>query len=69
MGVAKTPKAVRDYAKEMPDEVREYFKRQGSKGGKLGGQARMEKLTPEERKAIAAKAAAARWAKKKEDAR
>lgn len=35
----------------------------GRLGGKKGGKARAEKLTPEERKAIARKAAAARWNK------
>jgi len=35
----------------------------GSVGGKRGGKARAEKLSPSERKAIAKKAAAARWRK------
>jgi hypothetical protein len=35
----------------------------GRLGGLIGGKARAEKLTTEERKAIARKAAAARWAK------
>ena len=35
----------------------------GRRGGKKGGKARAEKLTPEERSAIAKKAAAARWHK------
>ena len=34
----------------------------GRQGGLKGGPARAEKLTPEERRAIARKAAAARWA-------
>ena len=34
--------------------------------GKLGGQARAAKLSPEERREIAVKAAKARWAKRKE---
>jgi len=34
------------------------------KGGKAGGRARAEKLTPEERSEIAKKAAASRWSKK-----
>lgn len=33
----------------------------GRKGGKKGGKARAEKLSPEERSAIAKKAAQARW--------
>jgi hypothetical protein len=35
----------------------------GSKGGKKGGKARAEKLSPQARKTIAQKAAKARWAK------
>ncbi|MHB1299317.1 MAG: hypothetical protein ACYCY8_00430 [Burkholderiales bacterium] len=35
----------------------------GRIGGKIGGKARAEKLTPEERSEIAKKAAAARWNK------
>lgn len=35
----------------------------GRLGGQKGGKARAEKLTPEERKAIAVKAARARWQK------
>jgi hypothetical protein len=36
----------------------------GRLGGKKGGKARAKKLTPEERKEIAKKAARARWEKK-----
>lgn len=36
-------------------------KADSSKGGKKGGKARAEKLTPEERSEIAKKAAEARW--------
>jgi hypothetical protein len=39
----------------------------GRRGGLKGGKARAEKLSPEERKAIAKKAAEARWSKKKSD--
>lgn len=35
----------------------------GRLGGKVGGKARAEKLTPEQRKEIAQKAAKARWNK------
>jgi hypothetical protein len=38
----------------------------GKLGASKGGKARAEKLTPEERSAIAKKAAQARWAKKRE---
>ena len=37
----------------------------GRRGGLKGGKARAEKLTPQERAAIAKKAAAARWDKEK----
>jgi hypothetical protein len=38
----------------------------GKLGASKGGKARAEKLTPEERKEIARKAAKARWAKKQQ---
>ena len=38
----------------------------GKLGASKGGKARAEKLTPEERSAIAKKAAQARWAKKRQ---
>ena len=43
--------------------VSEYLAEIGRKGGKASGKARMEKLTPEQRVAVARTAAAARWAK------
>jgi hypothetical protein len=39
----------------------------GKLGGRKGGKARAEKLSPEHRKAIAQRAAKARWAKAKEE--
>jgi hypothetical protein len=38
----------------------------GKLGGRRGGKARAEKLTPEQRSAIAKKAAEARWAKRRQ---
>jgi hypothetical protein len=38
----------------------------GRLGGRKGGKARAEKLSPERRREIAKKAAAARWAKKRQ---
>jgi hypothetical protein len=38
----------------------------GKLGGRKGGKARAEKLSPERRKEIAKKAAKARWAKKRQ---
>jgi hypothetical protein len=49
----------------MPPEVLEYFRKEGAKGGKLSADARMKKLTPEQRSEIAKKAVAAREAKRK----
>jgi hypothetical protein len=43
--------------------VSKYLAGIGRKGGKASGKARMEKLSPQQRVAIAKKAAAARWAK------
>ena len=37
----------------------------GSKGGRIGGKRRLETMTPEERSAVARKAAHARWKRKK----
>jgi hypothetical protein len=55
--------------KRLPDEVLEYFRKQGAKGGKIGGKRSLETMTPEERAARAKKASAAavvaRKAKKK----
>ncbi len=39
----------------------------GKLGGSKGGKARAEKLTPEQRKEIARKAAKARWEKKRRE--
>jgi len=49
--------------KKLPAEIRDYFAKFGKEGGKLGGKIRAEKLNPERRREIAAKAAAARWQK------
>jgi general stress protein YciG len=50
MGMAK---------KKLPEEVLEFFRKQGRKGGKKGGKARAKALSPEQRSAIARKAGAA----------
>ena len=53
---------------KLSEADRKFFRDQGKKGGKKSAAARMEKLTPEQRKEIARKAgiagAAARWGKK-----
>ena len=44
-----------------------YMAAMGRKGGKIGGKRRLLTMTPEARKAAAAKAAQARWGKTKEE--
>jgi hypothetical protein len=57
MGKPLRPKAL--------DAALDYFRAWGSEGGKVGGKKRMDALTPDQRRKLARKAAAARWAKKK----
>jgi len=45
---------------DMPDNVREFFRKQGS----IGGKRRMKKLSAQERTDIARMAAQSRWADK-----
>jgi hypothetical protein len=45
------------------DVLRRYLSMLGQKGGKKGGKARMASLSPTQRKALAKKAAEARWNK------
>jgi hypothetical protein len=49
---------------KMPPEIRAYFVRMGKIGGKIGGKARAQNLTPERRREIAQNAIAARWKKR-----
>ena len=51
--------------KKLRAEVLEFFRQQGSKGGKAGAKRRMEKLTPEQHSAVAKKAGQARWKARK----
>jgi hypothetical protein len=48
------------------EELRESARKLGRRGGLKGGRARAEKLTPEERKEIARKAAKVRWDKRRQ---
>ena len=50
---------------KFPDEIREFFRRQGSRGGKK----RNRNLSMEKRREIARKAAQARWNKKQKQDR
>jgi len=52
-------------AKTLPAEVLDYFRKQGSKGGKIGGKRSLETMTPEERVARAKKASIAAVAARK----
>jgi hypothetical protein len=47
--------------KKLPQEVLEFFRKQGAKGGKIGGTARAANMTPEQRSEAARKAVQARW--------
>lgn len=54
--------AVGDAEVQTIEEIEDSpFTERGRKGGLKGGKARAEKLTPEQRKAIAEKAARERW--------
>ena len=57
------PEPVQEEPKKERSPVSQYLSEIGRKGGLKGGKARAEKLTPEQRKEIAKKAAKARWAK------
>jgi hypothetical protein len=50
--------------KKLPREVLEFFRKQGAKGGKIGGKRSLETMTPEQRSERARKAVAARESKR-----
>jgi len=54
-------------AKRLSPEVLEYFRKQGAKGGKIGGKRSLETMTAKERSERARKAVAAREAKRRMD--
>lgn len=51
--------------KKLPDAVLEYFRKQGAKGGKIGGTRRAERMSKEELSESARKAVTARWEQEK----
>jgi hypothetical protein len=51
-------------SKRLPEDVLEFFRRQGSKGGKIGGKRSLETMTPAQRTERAKLAVAAREAKR-----
>jgi hypothetical protein len=68
MAKKRLPSEVREAFRKMSPEALDFFRKQGAKGGKLSGPARMKKLTPEQRSDIARRAVAAREAKRKKPA-
>ena len=52
------------HSEKPPDGKNPHAVALGRLGGLIGGRARMEKLTPEQRKDIAKKAAQSRWSKR-----
>ena len=50
-----------DVKTTLPPEALEFFRKQGAKGGKIGGKRRLKTLTAKRRSEIAKQAAAARW--------
>lgn len=52
-------------AKKLPPDVLEYFRKQGAKGGRIGGKKSLETMTPEQRSERARNAVAVREAKRK----
>jgi hypothetical protein len=48
---------------KLPKDVRDFFVKQGSLGGKIGGKKRMSGLTPEQRSELGRRAVAARMKK------
>ena len=47
--------------KKLPKDVLEYFRKQGAKGGKIGGKKAASTMTAKQRSERAKKAALARW--------
>ena len=52
--------------KKLPPDIRDYFVKMGKKGGLIGGKARAQKMTEQERSDSARKAVMARWQNAKE---
>jgi hypothetical protein len=50
---------------KLSPEALEFFRKQGAKGGKIGGKKRVASLTPEQRSESARKASVARWGQAK----
>lgn len=53
--------------KRLPPDILDFFRKQGAKGGKIGGKKCLTTMTPEERRERAIKAVRAREAKRKKE--
>lgn len=62
----QTPQPASKPPKTGKAEISRVMRAMGRKGGKIGGKRRLETMTPEERKAVALRAARARWANKQD---
>jgi hypothetical protein len=60
---AKAVKHILDAQSAITDKIKDSARAFGRQGGLIGGKVRLTTLTPERRKEIARKAAAARWSK------
>jgi hypothetical protein len=65
LGRESTSEAKAPGTQPTRSEISRIMSAMGRKGGKKSAKARMEKISPEERSQIAAKAARAMWAKRK----
>ena len=50
----------------LPPVISQYIAAIGRKGGQIGGKRRLKTMTKDQRRKVAAKAAKARWSRKKE---
>ena len=66
LAAAITAEATGEAPEEPPSDKNPHAVALGRLGGQKGGRARAKKLTPEQRRDIARKAAEARWATKSE---
>jgi hypothetical protein len=58
-----TLKSTKDETQPADEQIRAVMREMGRRGGKKGGVARAEKLSPERRRQIASTAAKKRWGK------
>src|SRR5579864_948815 len=66
---AKGEFKLEDMKGKLPPDVLEFFRKQGARGGKIGGKRSLETMTPEQRVARAKKAAARSVAVRRKNAK